>query len=147
MREAAESLLYELESQCLDVVLVPRPDDDTHGRCKIRVAQESNPDWYRDFCAEYESRRTRPRMRRHKLDTKIKRQHTVAALERFLAGKIESEYVDRLLPFIAERAKELGGGLKRDRQRCLRRTCEYPPRGTRALRCLAGSSECRTDQT
>jgi hypothetical protein len=98
---------------------------------KIRRAHLKNAAWYSDFCQGYTARR-RKRCRRHRRrctcsreekekrrwttrqrrksklhDTCIKRAHTVAALERVIEGKLESTYVDRLWPYIVERAGEL----------------------------------------
>jgi hypothetical protein len=106
-REAVHSLLAELEGARLDVVLIPAPEPRHSGHC-IRVAAEYNADWYRELCAEYQSSRRRNRLNDN--DTRIKRKDTIRALERALAGHFESAYVDRLMPFIRERMKEMRGG-------------------------------------
>jgi hypothetical protein len=130
--DAALDLLIELESTRLEVVLIPSEDDDCAMRGgKIRKAHLKNPAWYSEFCQGYTARRrkacryhrrrctcpkeekakrkwfTRERRKSKLHDTCIKRAHTIAALERVIAGKLESTYVDRLWPFILERAQTL----------------------------------------
>lgn len=62
-------MLMELESNCLEVVLIPSGDADCAMRGgMIRVAQSSNAYWYREFCDQHQS--SRRRMRRNKSDTK-----------------------------------------------------------------------------
>lgn len=48
------SMLYELESNWLEVVLVPAPDPRHSGHC-VRKAHSYNADWYRKFCRWYPS--------------------------------------------------------------------------------------------
>jgi hypothetical protein len=79
---AAVELLGELESSCLEVVLVPERRRTCEGGM-IRVAVSKNATWYQRFCRQYASSRRR---RKAAFDTMIKRAHTVRALERFAAG-------------------------------------------------------------
>jgi hypothetical protein len=115
-RDAALELLMELENAHLEVVLIPSQDSDCAMRGgMIRAVQESNADWYRSYCDRYQSSRRR---RSHKSDTRIKRAHTVKALERVIRGQLDSAYAERLEPFIRQRMKEarsrdrVGGGTK-----------------------------------
>ena len=118
LADAALELLAELESTRLDVVLVPAPDQ-RHSGHMIRVAQEGNCEWYRSLCDEYQSSRRR---RSFKSDTKIKRAHTVRALERIIAGSYEGAYAERLMPYVEERLKEM--------YRHARRAHAHRPRAT-----------------
>ncbi len=99
--KTARILRDELESNWLEVVLVPSRDPECamRGGC-IRVAHSYNADWYREFCKLYRCNRRRQR-RRH--DTKIKRQHTIAALKRLEAGRNgDTIYTQRLIEFIKD---------------------------------------------
>jgi hypothetical protein len=103
---AVLELLAELEGARLEVILIPAREERFPGH-RIRVAAEHNADWYRDLCSEYQS--SRRRNRRNDNDTRIKRLDTIRALERALAGKLESAYVDRLMPYIQERMRQIAG--------------------------------------
>lgn len=48
----AGCLLKELESRRLEVLLIPAPDPKFEGH-KIRVAENSNPDWYQELYHSY----------------------------------------------------------------------------------------------
>lgn len=90
MRQAAGSLLEELQGNRLEVCLIA-------GR---RLAVSHNAEWYSRFCGEHE----RPRRRYPKLRTIIKRRHTVYVLRKFINGTVDLEtvYAQRLLPIIEE---------------------------------------------
>ena len=92
-----EDMYFELLEKSLEVVLVPAPEP-KHSIHMIRVCQSKNPDWYRKFCEQYPANRRTPRTR-GKFDTKIKRQHTIKALENILRGKTKGVYVERLRRF------------------------------------------------
>lgn len=121
-RRAAMRMLSELESQRLEVVLVPSRDPDCAMRGgMIRAVQEANPEWYQDFCSQFTAKRrascrrcyrrcqcdkeerqrlrwrTRPR-RLH--DTLIKRQDTIRGLRELIKGQCVSIYAQRLADFI-----------------------------------------------
>src|SRR3990172_5226855 len=65
LRQAASFLLADLESHRLTVSLAAAPDR-RHSGHKIRCVEQRNPAWYRQLCAEYITRRSRPRNRKPK---------------------------------------------------------------------------------
>lgn len=100
VRQLAHEYLLELDSNCLEVVLIPSRDPDCYLRGgMIRAVQSQNCDWYRRFCAEHESNR-RDRLRWSKFKTKIKRAWTRRALLELIAGKCETAYAKDLASFI-----------------------------------------------
>lgn len=97
----AQILLDELESNSLEVVLIPSNDPDCAMRGgKIRAVQTQNADWYRKFCGEHPSNR-KDSWRWSKFKTKTKRQHTRRALRELIGGKCYSPYARDLAAFIA----------------------------------------------
>jgi hypothetical protein len=92
--DVLEEMLNELESSCLEVILVPELRRTCEGGCR-RVAVSKNALWYRQFCAAYLSTRKR---RNLAPDTCIRRRETINALRRMIAGKAspKSHYVYRL---------------------------------------------------
>lgn len=99
---AAEELLGELESSCLEVALVPTRWRMNEGGC-IRVAVSKNATWYQRFCRQYPSSRIR---KNQAFDTCIKRAHTLRALKRFAQGASpRGSYGERLLPIVRQRAQ------------------------------------------
>ena len=111
----AEQMRHELASTRLEVVLVPSPVEHWPTDRQRRVVCERNPAWYREFCRQYPSRRTRPR-RRAKPDTAIKRAHTLRALAEIQDGRVESEYAQRVYPFVEKAAAEYAAAFARKRQ-------------------------------
>jgi predicted GTPase len=100
LRELARDYLLELESNYLEVVLIPSRDHDCAMRGgMIRAVQYQNADWYRMFCSEHESQR-KDRHKWRKFKTKIKRQWTRRALRELIAGKCETHYAQMLREFI-----------------------------------------------
>lgn len=100
LRAKAEEYLLELESNCLEVVLIPSRDPDCYMRGgMIRAVQSQNADWYRKFCSEHESNR-KDSLRWRKFKTKIKRRETRRALKELQSGKCETPYAETLLLFI-----------------------------------------------
>jgi hypothetical protein len=87
----------------MEVVLMPAPERKHSGHC-IRVAHESNPEWYREFCGRFESRR-RDARRTRKFKTLIKRRETLAALGRIIEGGRETPYTLRLKDFIRDEGR------------------------------------------
>ena len=55
LRETAQVMAWELESNRLRVALVPCQRGRRHNR--IRVVDEQNPEWYRALCRQYQSER------------------------------------------------------------------------------------------
>jgi hypothetical protein len=102
-------LQAELESSCLEVVLVPCRREVNSGGC-VRVCANRNCDWYRRFCAAHSSSRQR---RKAAFDTRIKRRDTLRLLGRLIEGRpSRSKYVPELLGFAlraAERLNRAGG--------------------------------------
>lgn len=92
----AEWFLNELESNQLEVVLIP--DRDQRGGM-LRAAQGQNAVWYRTFCAQHGSRR-KDLYRWSKFKTAIKRQHTRRALRELIDGKCRTPYAHMLKSFI-----------------------------------------------
>lgn len=92
IRDGAWCMLNELKQRRLRVVKV-RTEDGWR-----RIATETNPEWYQDFCESYKN----PRKKYSKIRTYIKRQHTMNALKRIISGCVSesSQYVQRLIPFI-----------------------------------------------
>lgn len=112
LQKLAAEYLLELDSHCLEVVLIPSRDHDCYMRGgMIRAVQEQNAEWYQKFCAEHESNR-KDRLRWAKFKTKIKRQHTRRALKELIAGKCESYYAQDLKAFIE---RDRADKRKRDR--------------------------------
>lgn len=112
----AEQMRHELASHRLEVVLVPSPVEHWPTDRQRRVVCERNPGWYREFCRQYPTNRSRPRQRR-KPDTLIKRQHTLRALAEIEDGRIETEYAKRVYPFVVKEAQEYVAAFARERQR------------------------------
>jgi hypothetical protein len=97
LKMAAVHMLGELERNRLEVVLSPCERGDPHRM--IRVTNSTNPGWYRDLCAKYPVKRSKPR-KRAKPDTAIRRAGVVAALKSIINGEVETEYANRLLPYV-----------------------------------------------
>lgn len=128
-----EHFLSELLSHRLDVYVKSDPD---RGVCGTRGLADQNPEWYRRFCSLYERDRGRLTARcdwcegwhrrggkclskkrtrvyalhLHRGESNhfaiIKRRHTVAGLERILAGGTETVYTERLREFIRRHGRE-----------------------------------------
>lgn len=96
----AEEMLFELESNYLEVVLVPAREQRHSTHC-IRAVQYENAAWYRKFCEQYPSARKGTKIR-----TRIKRRETIDALQKILNGVTSGIYVERLLDFIEAEEKE-----------------------------------------
>lgn len=95
LREALTEMLEQLESSCLEVMLIPQRYRTNEGGM-IRVAVSKNATWYRGFCAQYLSGRQR---KNNAPDTKIKRAQTLRTLRRLLTGvPPQGEYAFRLMP-------------------------------------------------
>lgn len=98
--EAAEQLLEELLQLKLQVCKIQTD------RGYVRVVVCPNPRWYSKLCRQFEVRRRNRRWKRPR--TLIKRVDTIAALRRFLTyGMDDTVYVQRLMPHIRERVKQL----------------------------------------
>jgi hypothetical protein len=99
-------MLGDLKQRRLRVALV-FPEWD-FGYTGVRVAEEQNPVWYQDFCAQHSPSKRTPRPRqRKKPDTFIKRAHTLRALDEIAGGRADSEYAQRLMSFVERVDKEI----------------------------------------
>jgi hypothetical protein len=90
---ALQEMLDELQSNHLEVILVPSKNRDRRDHDMIRVVASRNCDWYRKFCANNLSTRKR---RNPRPDTCIKRFRTIDALERMIAGTRSTYYFNQL---------------------------------------------------
>lgn len=98
-RAKYKHLLRELESNHLEVVLIPSGDAECAMRGgMIRAVQSQNAEWYRIFCKQHGSNRS-DLMRWSKFKTKIKRAHTKRALNELISGKCETPYAKDLAKF------------------------------------------------
>lgn len=75
-------MLYELQSNRLEVILVPQDEPVNVGAC-IRVAIAFNCQWYRELCGAFESNRKR---KYKKFKTKVKRKRIEHILLRMISG-------------------------------------------------------------
>jgi len=104
--DAAGYMRDELKASGLDVVLVDAPQQ-AHAGHKVRVVQGENPTWYRDLCAEYPVRRTRPR-KNLRPDTLIRPREVLRSLQRLYSTGLPSTPNDvRLLPYVRAYAATL----------------------------------------
>ena len=103
--QVAGVMLGELEHRRLRVVLIPSiyPEIARTGG-KVRAVIERNPSWYREFCEQHPSCRTKPRQKRH-FDTSVKRAHVIRALTEIRDRWIVSGYGRRLLPIVREQVR------------------------------------------
>lgn len=110
MSEVLITMLADLESHRLEVVLVPlnpRLRNYTDGGCK-RVVADKPPVWYRNLCNEYLSSRA---IRRGKPDTRIRRANILRVLGRLCEGRpTRSKYAHDLL---ADQGNTIFGKMKR----------------------------------
>lgn len=81
-----EQMLNELQSNQLEVVLVPSKDPRHEGHM-VRKAVQRNCEWYRRFCSQYTKN---PRPLARSVRTKIVRGHT----ERILTSMIKNRKMD-----------------------------------------------------
>ncbi len=96
LRETAELMRYDLLGRRLRVSLIRGG----FGGAILRSVESRNPEWYRRFCAYYSPANRRKPRRRKKTDTYIKRAHTLRALKEIASGRNETEYAERLMPFV-----------------------------------------------
>lgn len=95
-----ELMLMELESNRLEVVLVPSKVNPS-GSGMIRAVAWRNALWYRKFCAANLSTRKR---RNSRPDTCIKRFRTVDALQKMIEGRRSTYYFNQLSDIAATHA-------------------------------------------
>lgn len=99
-RVAAKYMLEELEAGWLEVAKVVSQ----HGGY-IRICNSVNCEWYSRFCRAHEGFRRNRRWKKPR--TFIKRCHTITALKRIIAGRMDSVYAERLEPFINEQIERM----------------------------------------
>ena len=98
------SMLHELQDNRLEVVLLPQYHPTNPGAC-IRVAVGHNCEWYRQLCADFESRR---KTHYKKFKTKVKRQRIETILMRMLSGEeVTGVYADWIRKYAEALDKEL----------------------------------------
>lgn len=98
IRKLALEMHHELNRQRLDVVL-SFPRRAAHPGHMVRVVNEQNPDWYRKFCASYESSRS-DLLKWRKFKTLIKRSNTLRGLLEISSGIVKSVYANRLISVV-----------------------------------------------
>lgn len=106
MREVFNHMIYELESNRLEVFLMPAPAPAFPGH-QIRAVESQNPEWYRYLCRQYQSNRN-SRKGKHKKhgDTKIKRRHILYILQHLADGKTVDSKYKKFLISIAKKMEE-----------------------------------------
>jgi hypothetical protein len=117
----AEQMLWELEANYLEVVLIPAREQRHAGHC-VRAVQYQNCEWYRKFCASYSSGRKGAKTR-----TRIKRRETINALQAILNGQTSGVYVERLLEIIADENRRLAAEKRRMNVRTQIEVVEWMP--------------------
>lgn len=93
MSRKLEQMYGELCCHQLITVLAPSKRGLNDWDC-IRVNVDVPPRWYRIMCNENASKRG---VRHGRFDTIVKRQHTLRALERMIAGNLKGRYAERIL--------------------------------------------------
>lgn len=94
LKSSLTEMLYELQSNRLEVILVPQEEPVNCGAC-IRVPKRMNCEWYREFCECFPGK---PKKNSRKLNTKIRRKETIRLLKRLISGQeVKSKYKDYLL--------------------------------------------------
>ncbi|MFN3925671.1 MAG: hypothetical protein ACK4K6_18870 [Pseudarthrobacter sp.] len=102
-RDALQAMLDDLDSNRLDVILLPSRRYEVAIRGgMIRVVQATNPEWYRRLCADYPKRRSRPRNKR-KPDTRIVRKTVRSILVNWIkTGRTRSMLKDDITRYAKE---------------------------------------------
>lgn len=96
LKYAFLEMLRQLESNHLKVVIVPQKEPTNCG-ASIRIVEERNCEWYREFCSEFPSNR---KTRSIKFKTKIKRRNVIRLLKILSSGKkSKSKYVEILTEY------------------------------------------------
>lgn len=86
-QDALQAMLYELQNQKLEIVLVDAPKPKHIGH-KIRIVQTENPEWYRYYYANFPN---------------VRRDRTLIRLEKMIDQKIDkSSDHDSALIYISE---------------------------------------------
>lgn len=99
LRETACQMIADLETDQLEICLIPSTLQHQPTELKRRAVITQNPRWYQRFCAEWPKNRSRPR-RKNKPDTRIVRANTIAALYEIASGRAATQYAQRLLPHV-----------------------------------------------
>lgn len=100
--------LQWLETSENKIALVPAPDP-RHSMHKIRVVEQTNPDWYRDLAADYGFSDRPGRGRKCKQSWPPLRQQVLAALRRLSSGWFDPIARDALLLELIEESLERQG--------------------------------------
>lgn len=96
-------MLWELETNRLEVFLTPAPDQ-AHVGHMVRTVETRNIEWYRELCSRFSANRNSLKGSGKKHDTKVKRQRITELLRRLANGeKFDSKYKE----FLIEKAKDM----------------------------------------
>lgn len=103
LREEFEEMLNELESSCLEVVLVPHKNPPNEG-AMLRVAVNKNPKWYSDLCNSYVRQKPSRGHNSRLPHTYINRASILRSLKRLVRGGYKRGVTaDRLLVVAKQR--------------------------------------------
>ena len=108
MDQELKFILYEMRekfcSNRLKVILIPDPDPPNIGAC-LRVASNSNTEWYREMCLDFPSCRKK---QYRKFKTAVKRKSIERILNRLIEGKKStSKYAQWILSYADSRLSDL----------------------------------------
>ncbi|MFA7287379.1 MAG: hypothetical protein WC055_00720 [Melioribacteraceae bacterium] len=95
-------MIDEFSENYLDVVLIPSKDHNTAmDGGMIRVAQNRNPEWYRNLCSNHPKKKQRTRK---KPQTSIKKEDIISIIRNLIkTGDSKSKYVYFILDEINTR--------------------------------------------
>lgn len=102
-----QEMVDEFNESYLDVVLIPSKDHNTAiDGGMIRVAQNRNPEWYRNLCSNHPKRKQRTRK---KPQTSIKKEDIISVMKSMIKnGSTKSKYSYYIIEEMNTRAEEYG---------------------------------------
>ncbi|MBI5520244.1 MAG: hypothetical protein HY916_09305 [Desulfovibrio sp.] len=114
LRPALRQMLHELDFACLQVTLVPAPEQ-RHAGHYVRLVVGHNPGWYRELCSMFpRGRRPRRNLERYP-DSRIKRGDIRAVIERLLDNRgTASGFAPHLLSFAREETQAAARRIERE---------------------------------
>ena len=113
IRMCLQEMLEELNTQHLEVSLIPMTNPPNPGAC-IRKAISHNPNWYQELCSFYIAHSNWTNKYK-KQKTLIHRRSIIRILERLIKGyDCDSKYKDFLLEEAKKRHEEYERGRKED---------------------------------
>lgn len=104
MKGILREMLFELQSNRLEVVLIPQRNPPNRGAC-LRAPVATNCHWYRELCGDFESCR-----RRHyrNFKTRVKRREIERILKRLIAGiPTDGIYADWIMEYAKRQLSEV----------------------------------------